>query len=101
MTRRGDIRYVSANRALLEDVRHLAMSVGIRCANVYRDEIESQFGTKVHHHTLWSFICTNAQANERIGSHTDFYRERLNQQSTKTTRRHVPIFPYEAKWRFP
>lgn len=75
----GQIRFVSVNKSLLEQVRYLCISCGIKVANVYQSNIKSQFdGYGKYEHVLYSFICTDAADNLRIGSHTPFYMERLS-----------------------
>lgn len=92
----GNIRYVSVNRELLEGVRHLCVSVGIRVGNLFSTEVESQFNGKPYHHTLWSIICTG-DAGERIGSHSSFCRERTAAKVARKLPRNCKVYPCEQR----
>jgi phage portal protein BeeE/intein/homing endonuclease len=96
----GAIRYVSVNKELLEDVRHLCMSVGVRTGNLFYDDIDSDFGKgKTYKHRLYSFICSHAEDNMRISSYSAMHMDRIQTICKNRQKRNVPIYPYEAKRR--
>lgn len=97
VNKNGQIRYVSVNRTLLDQVRHLCMSVGIRCGNLCSSEIDSDFGGgRMYRHVLYHFICTDARQNARIGTHTDFYQERIRDRIATRPVRTCNVYPNEA-----
>lgn len=94
----GQIRYVSVNRELLDDVRHLCISVGLRAGNLFSSQIKSSFGTSYEYtHTLFSFVCTDAEQNKELGSHTDWYNERIDARLIALQKRMVTVYPYEQR----
>ena len=96
----GHIRYVSVNKELLEDVRHLCMSAGVRTGNLFHTDIESDFGTeKTYKHRLYGFICSHAEDNMRISSYSVMHSERMHAISVNRGKRKAPIYPCEAKRR--
>lgn len=75
--KRGRTRWASCNRQLMEDVRHLCMSVGLPVGNIYESERTSSFdGYEASVSTLYGVAVCRPEAAQRIGSHTDLYRER-------------------------
>ena len=95
----GQITYVSVNKKMLEQVRHLCMSVGVRVGNLYSNEIDSQFNGVPYHHTLFGFCCPHAEDNARIGSHTDFYNDRMDSRIKSRRERISEMYPFESKMR--
>jgi HK97 family phage portal protein len=101
VTKNGQVRFVSVNRMLIEQVRHLCISCGVRVANLYSDRIKSKFeGYPEYEHVLYSFICTDAKENRRIGSHTPWYVDRIEQRlASRRVRDRDTIRPYEIRER--
>lgn len=95
---RGQIRYVSVNKELLDDVRHLCISAGITVGNLFSHEIESHFedyGT--YRHRLYGFICTDVEHNAEIGSYTTLYNERIATRRQAIKQRTCTVYPNEQK----
>ena len=93
----GQIRFVSVNRDMLDDFRHLCMSVGIPVGNLFYSDIKSEFAGKPYHHRLHGFVCCDREANQKMGSHITMYRERMVGGADSKHKRHAPIYPNEAK----
>ncbi|MCL6453559.1 MAG: phage portal protein [Alicyclobacillus sp.] len=76
---KGRITFYSANKDLINDVRHLCMGLGIPVTNVRCDRNRRRApGSKAVVPTLmWRFTCSDPGANARIGSHDPRYIERL------------------------
>lgn len=77
--RKGRLTYYSANRDLLDQVRHLCMGLGIPVTNRRSDvNTKPAPGSKSLVPTrIWRFTCSDPGANRRIGSHDSRYVERL------------------------
>jgi len=78
---KGRLTYYSANEALLNDIRHLCMGLGVPVTNTRYDDQETQPpGSREPVHTrMYRFTCSDPGANQRIGSHDPRYLERLRQ----------------------
>jgi len=90
---KGRITYYSANKALLDDVRHLCMSAGVPVTNV-RSDVNRKPAPGSKHLVptrMWRFTCSDPGANARIGSHDARYIERL--QSGKPFGRKDRAYP--------
>jgi HK97 family phage portal protein len=77
--KKGRITYYSANKALLDDVRHLCMSCGIPVTNSRSDINKKPApGSIVLVPTqMFRFTCSDPGANFIIGSHDTRYQSRL------------------------
>lgn len=96
----GQIRFVSANRDLLEDVRQLCMGVGIRCGEVFATERNSHFdGYEPTRSFLYGLICSDPKSNATIGSNDPTRRERLATAQTRKRVRSVTVWGSEARRR--
>lgn len=79
---RGYITWSSCNPLLLEDIRHLAWSVGVPTGRIcrYSPRGEVEINGRVTHrgdiYQAWSY---HAAENQRIGSHDPRYVERWNE----------------------
>lgn len=78
--KKGRITFYSANRGLIDSVRHLCMGLGIPVTN-----IRSDLNTKPAPGSLlliptriFRFTCSDPGQNKRIGSHDVRYQERLS-----------------------
>lgn len=77
--KKGRISFFSANRFMLDQMRHLCMGLGIPVTN-------SRFDVNKHPApgsdilvptVMWRFTCSDPGANRRIGSHDTRYQERF------------------------
>ena len=77
--KKGRISFYSANKALLDDIRHLAMGCGVPVTNSrYDDQTSLPPGAKGPVQTrMWRFTCSDPGANARIGSRDPRYIERI------------------------
>lgn len=97
VSKNGQIRFASVNKDLLDDFRHLCMSLGIPVGNIFHADIKSHFNGKSYQHRLYGFMCANREINQRIGSHIAMYRERMVKGADSKRKRRTPIYPNEAK----
>ena len=77
--KRGKISYSSCSKDLIEDIRHLCMSLGIAVNNAYhcvRSDIKMPNGTTCDV-DQWAITCSDPKANRQIGTHDPRYAERL------------------------
>lgn len=73
----GSARFASVNRELLESIRHLCISAGLRVGNIFSSQIKSDFGgRKTYSHVLYGIQMAAAEAKS-IWSHTILYQERI------------------------
>jgi len=76
--KRGKISYSSCNRDLIEDIRHLCMSLGIAVNNAYHRVGQTLLPTgEVGDVDQWTITCSDPDANRRIGSHNPRHQRRL------------------------
>ncbi len=76
--KKGRITFYSANKALIEDIRHLCMSVGVPVTNV-RSDINGGGSYGKVKTLMWRFTCSDPGANSRIGSHDARYVQRFRE----------------------
>ena len=77
--KRGKITYSSCNRALIEDIRHLCMSLGIPVNNAYHRVGQTTLPTgDIGDVDQWAITCSDPAANRLIGSHNPRHQERLD-----------------------
>lgn len=74
--KKGRITFYSANRSLIEDIRHLCMSAGVPVTNV-RSDVNSAASYGIVKTRMWRFTCSDPSANSRIGSHDGRYVQRF------------------------
>jgi HK97 family phage portal protein len=100
VNRIGQIRFVSCNKGLLEDVSQLCAMVGIRCGEVFTTMRRSAFeGYADTTSALHGLELSNPLANSRIGSNDPMRRDRLAAATAKMRTRSVHMFANEAKQR--
>jgi len=76
--KRGKISFSSCSPDLIEDIRHLCMSVGVPVNNAYHRVGETTLPTgAIGHVDQWTITCSDAKANRMIGSHDPRYQKRL------------------------
>lgn len=76
--KKGRIAFHSCNRKLLSGIRHLCMSLSIPVTNTREIMKETRFPNgKTFPMHMYSFTCSNPEANQLIGSHDSRYIERL------------------------
>lgn len=76
--KRGQVTYSSCNPVLLEDVRHLCMSLGIPVSNAYHRVGQTTLPTgEIGNVDQWAINCSNPGANRAIGSHNPRHQQRL------------------------
>jgi HK97 family phage portal protein len=75
----GRISFDSANRYLIEGIRHLCMGLGIPVTNIQVTDQESQPPCAKHPHItrMYRFTCSDPEQNRRIGSHDARYVDRM------------------------
>jgi HK97 family phage portal protein len=76
---KGRITFYSASKALIDDVRHLCMGLGIPVTNV-RSDVNSKpapASKQLVPTRMWRFTCSDTGANRRIGSHDARYIARF------------------------
>lgn len=77
VAKNGQIQFCSVNRTLLEQVRHLLMSVGVSVTNVSTSQVQGGYSPEPH--TLHRITCTCVEENRTIPTYTQIYRARLAQ----------------------
>jgi len=76
--KRGKISYSSCNPDLIEDVRHLCMSLGVPVNNAYHRVGQTILPTgDVGDVDQWAITCSDPAANRMIGSHNPRHQKRL------------------------
>lgn len=76
--KKGRISYSSCNRELIEDVRHLCMSVGVPVNNIYNFRGKTTLPNgRVVDVCSWTITCADPGANRLIGSNDPRYLLRL------------------------
>ncbi len=75
----GRITFYSANKHLIDDIRHLCMGLGIPVTNTRSDlnKKPAPNSQTVVETRMWRFTCSDPGENRRIGSHDARYTERL------------------------
>lgn len=100
VSKQGGTRFVSCNRDLIEDVRHLCMSVGVRCGHVIATERASCFeGYDPTRTMLYHVACSDPETASEIGTHTPWYRERWEAAIQKKRVRSRDLYPHEIRQR--
>jgi len=91
--KKGRISFSSCNESLLQDVRHLCMSVGVPVTNMsfHRGTVTFPDGRRGLAEQ-WSVTCSDPGANRRIGSHDPRYQQRL--QDGKPFRAKLNAYPF-------
>jgi len=75
--KRGKISYSSCNPLLIEDIRHLCMSLGVAVNNVYHRVGRTVLPTGDNGDVdQWTIVCSDPKANLMIGSYDPRYQER-------------------------
>jgi HK97 family phage portal protein len=97
VSKTGHIHYVSVNKGLIEDVRHLCMGAGIRVGRVGFSDISSSFSPG--RHRLYRLVCARPEDNLRIGTHTPIYRERMEAVVARRRPRTCPVHACERRYR--
>lgn len=93
--RKGRITFYSANRNLIDDIRHLCLGLGIPVTNRrFDDQVgRTTFMKNAVKTRMWRFTCSDPGSNRRIGSHDSRYVERLGSaQSFDRKDRKYPRF---------
>lgn len=95
--RRGWITYSSCNKALLEDVRHLCMGLGVTVGTVrtyFQDSECIINGRRFHRGEMHQLFLCDVASNRRIGSNDPIYQDRLASARTPSHRvnRYSPKF---------
>ncbi|MFB5622472.1 MAG: phage portal protein, partial [Nitrosarchaeum sp.] len=73
----GRITYYSANKKLLNSIRHLCMGLGIPVTNLRFDDQTTPFNVKTEYSRIYRFTCSDPKSNLRIGSRDFRYISRL------------------------
>jgi HK97 family phage portal protein len=76
---KGRITFYSANKCLLDQIRHLCVSCGVPVTNLrFDDQVSQPPGAKAPVSTrMFRFTCSDPAANARIGSHDARYQSRF------------------------
>ena len=76
--KRGRLSFSSCSRALLSQIRHLCLSVGVPVTNLREQRGVTRLPTgRMAAFAQWCFTCSDPGPNRRIGSHTPLYQDRL------------------------
>jgi Fe-S cluster assembly protein SufB len=91
----GTIAFALCNQGLLNDVRHLCMSVGVPVTNTRESNrlVKLPNGDPFQSRMFW-FACSDVFANMRISSHTPHYVERMEEAAAARTRIPSTLFPF-------
>ena len=89
VSKTGELIYSSANRDLLQDVRHLLFMVGVPVGGIGESNTEGECvvaGRTVKRGRMYRLNCSDADENLRIGSHDPKDMQRLR-SAPRSTRR--------------
>ena len=76
--KKGRISFASVNRALLSQIRHLCLSVGVPVTNLREQAVHTRLPNgRDFEGVCYYFTCSDPGANRRIWSHDPRYQERL------------------------
>jgi len=77
--KRGKVSYSSCNPDLIEDIRHLCMSLGIAVSNAYHRVGQTVLPNgQAGDVDQWTITCSDPAANRMIGSHNPRHQKRLD-----------------------
>lgn len=98
VSKAGQARFASGNRALLEGMRHLAISCGLRPGRVYEAECADEF-SRGGSHTLYSFGIARPDDVARLGSHRAEHLARAEAAVRARRPRRGAVYPGERRKR--